>query len=185
MTAVVAAAFAVGGVVWSLLLWAPTTVELDAGPTAFAGSADVVSLADYGARGTHVVDYRHGATVDITVPLRNDGPLPVAVQSVTTGTDPLPLLELRGVEGLPLELSPGERGAVVLRAVLGNCAYYHEREVQSVDALRLDVAVLGRSAPRWVALDRRLLVHSPMIVGCPDRKLNRQADNRSDLTRER
>jgi hypothetical protein len=32
-----------------------------------------------------------------------------------------------------------------------------------------------------VPFDRPLLVHSPMIVGCPDRKLNRQADNRKDL----
>jgi hypothetical protein len=26
------------------------------------------------------------------------------------------------------------------------------------------------------------MVHSPMIVGCPDRKLNRQADDRTDLS---
>lgn len=36
---------------------------------------------------------------------------------------------------------------------------------------------------RFVPYDRLVMVHSLMIVGCPERKLNRQADNRSDLTR--
>lgn len=176
----VATVLALGGLLWSLLLWAPTTVELSSGSTTFAGSADVVSLPDYGVRGTHVVDYRHGATVEITVPLRNDGPLPVTVEQVVTGAGVLPLLEVRDVEGLPLSLGAGESGEVVVRAVLGNCAYYHEREVQNVDGLRLEVSVLGRSTGRTVALDRPLLVHSPMIVGCPDRKLDRQANDRTD-----
>jgi hypothetical protein len=175
-----AAAAVLAGLVWSALLWAPTTLDVGAGQTGFGGTADVVTLDHYGTRGTHVVDYRHGADVSITVPLRNDGPLPITVTSVATGAGVFPLLEVVDVPGLPLELGPGEQGDVVLEAVLGNCRYYHEREVQNVDGLVVGAEVLGRSASTSVALDSPLLIHSPMIVGCPDRMLNRQYYNRSD-----
>ena len=175
-----AGAAVLAGLVWSLLLWAPGTLDVAAGETRFGGSADVVSLEHYGARGTHVIDYRHGADVTITVPLRNDGPLPVTVTSVATGAGVFPLLEVRDVPGLPLELGPGEQGDVVVEGVLGNCRYYHEREVQNVDGLVVEAEVLGRSTATTVALDSPLLVHSPMIVGCPDRQLNRQAYDRTD-----
>jgi hypothetical protein len=179
-TAALVVGLVVTGLVWSLLLWAPASVELRAGQTAFGGRAEVVSLADYGPRGTHVVDYRHGATVDVTVPIHNGGPLPVTVTSVGTGAGVLPLLEVRDVTGVPLELGPGETGEVALRGVLGNCAYYHEREVQVVEALVVRADVLGRSTTRSVLLDSPVVVHSPMIVGCPDRKLDRQANDRVD-----
>lgn len=181
LRAVLAGLLVLAGVVWSVLLWAPTTVELAAGRTAFTGSADVVSLEHYGARGTHVVDYRHGADLTVTVPVTNDGPLPVTVTSVATGAGVFPLLDVRETPGLPLTLRPGESGDVVLDAVLGNCRYYHEREVQNVDGVVLGVEVLGRSTTAAVALDSPLLLKSPMIVGCPDRKLDRQAFDRSDV----
>ena len=177
---VVAAAAVLAGLLWSALLWAPGTVDLAAGRTAFAGSADVVSLEHYGARGTHVVDYRHGADLTVTVPVRNDGPLPVTVTSVATGSGVFPLLTVQGAPALPLRLGPGEQGEVVLDAVLGNCRYYHEREVHNVDGLVLGVEVLGRATTATVPLDSPLLVKSPMIVGCPDRMLDRQQFDRSD-----
>jgi hypothetical protein len=185
LATVLAALLALGGLAWSvLLLWAPSTVDVAAGRTAFAGEAVVVTVPEYGPRGTHVVDYRYGADLSITVPLRNDGALPVEVTSVATGAGVLPLLEVTSVEGLPLSLAPGEQGEVVLRSVLTHCAYYHEREVQNVRdlVLAVDVGVgpLSRPAGLVLPLDRPLLVHSPMIVGCPDRTIDRQADNRSD-----
>lgn len=173
------------GLAWTgALVWAPGTLALRAGTTGFGGQAAVVTVPGYGARGTDVVDYADGATVELTVPLRNDGPLPVTVTSAGTGEGVLPLLEVRDVVGLPLDLAPGERGEVVLRGVLTNCAWYHEREIQNLDRLRLGVAPalpLAATTALDVPLERPVLVHSPMIVGCPDRKLDRQANDRRDV----
>ena len=167
----------------ALLVWAPTTVDLSAGRTAFAGGTEVTTVPDYGPRGTHVVDYRDGEELKITVPVRNDGPLPVTVEDASTGAGVLPLLDVREVVGLPLRLGAGESGELVVRAVLGNCVHYHERQVQNVDALSLVVRpALPLAGERTVPvpLDRPLLVHSPMIVGCPDRTVDRNDDHRSD-----
>lgn len=172
-----------GAAATALLLWAPSSVELTAGRTAFSGEAEVVGVPGYGQRGTDAVHYLDGATLHITVPVRNDGPLPVTVEDVTTGAGVLPLLDVRAVEGLPLRLGAGEQGDVVLRAVLTNCERYNERQVQNVDAVQLSVQpALPLSAERSVSvpLDRPLLVHSPMIVGCPDRTLDRNDDLRRD-----
>jgi hypothetical protein len=175
---------AVLGLLWSAgLLLAPGSVALSAGSTSFGGAAPVTTVPGFGLRGTHVVGYAHGADLEVRVPVRNDGPLPVTVTSAATGAGVLPLLEVRSVEGLPLRLGPGQTGELVLRAVLGNCAYYHEREAQNVDALRLDVqpgVPLAGVVRSVVPLDRPLLARSPMIVRCPDRKLDRQAADRSD-----
>ena len=173
----------VGLAATALLLWAPTSVALGSGRATFSGSAEVVGVPGYGPRGTDSVHYEHGATLDITVPVRNDGPLPVTVEEVVTGAGVLPLLDVRSTTGLPLSLQPGEEGEVVVRAVLTNCRHYHERQVQNVDALQLRVRpALPLAADRTVglALERPLLVHSPMVVGCPDRTLDRNDDHRSD-----
>jgi hypothetical protein len=77
---------------------------------------------------------------------------------------------------------PGETGRFEVTAVLGNCKFFHEREVQNFSSIDLGFSVLGQEGTRTVALDRPLMVHSPMIVGCPDRLLNRQGNDRSDLT---
>lgn len=181
---VVAAAVALLGLsATALLLWAPTTLELTAGRTTFSGEAEVVGVPGYGPRGTDAVHYLDGATVDVSVPLRNDSPLPVTVDDVSTGAGVLPLLDVRSVDGLPLRLGAGEQGEVVLRAVLTNCSRYHERQVQNVDALRVSLRpALPLTAGRTVSvpLDRPLLVHSPMIVGCPSRTLDRNDDLRRD-----
>jgi hypothetical protein len=180
----VALALLLGGLVWSALLWAPSTAAVEAGQTRFAGSASVATVPEYGLRGTHIVPYDGGAELSITVPVRNDGRLPLTVTSAATGAGVLPLLEVRSVDGLPLSLAPGQQGDVVLRAVLANCAYYHEREIQNVDGLVLGADVgfgpLSRSTTLTVPLDSPILVKSPMIVKCQERKINRQANNRSD-----
>ncbi|MEX2291155.1 MAG: recombinase family protein [Mycobacteriales bacterium] len=50
---------------------------------------------------------------------------------------------------------------------------------------RVDRVVVFHTSRLWRNREERaqaqLLVHSPMIVGCPDRKLDRQAADRSDL----
>jgi hypothetical protein len=159
--------------------------SLSAGTAAFGGTAPVVTLPDYGPQGMHVVGYEHGATTRITVPVRNDGLLPVTVTSAALDGGVAPLLAVREVAGLPLTLGPGETGKVDVTAELANCRYFHEREVQNYAGveLRFDVlGGLGGQGTQTVAFDRPLMVHSPMIVGCPDRLLNRQGNDRSDLT---
>jgi hypothetical protein len=175
----VALVLVLAGAVWSLLLWAPASASLAAGTSRFAPETAAVTVPGYGPRGTHVVDYRHGAPVEVVVPLRNDGPLPLRVTSVTAaGREVLPLLRLDGAD-LPVTVPAGGTAEVVLRGVLGNCAYYHERQVQNVDGVQVEAQVLGRSTTRQVPLDRPLLVHSPMIVSCPDRTLTRNDDRRT------
>jgi hypothetical protein len=173
------AALAGGGVVTA----APAVVELAPVTPAFSGDVPTATLPSYGARGMHVVGYEHGRTSRMTLTLRNTGPLPMTVTSLAMGDDVAPLLAVAAVRGLPLDLGPGERGELVVDAVLGNCRFTHERQVETHDGVRLGFRVLGSSGVRDVPFDRPLLVHSPMIVGCPDRKLNRQADNRKDLLR--
>jgi hypothetical protein len=179
---VLAAAVAVVGLLWSAaLVLAPGTTELSAGTTALSGAAPLRTVPEYGARGMHVVGYAHGAGLDLRVPLRNDGPLPVTVTRASTGAGAFPLLAVTA-EGLPLSLAPGGTGELVLRGVLGNCAYYHEREAQDVSALVLEVRPdlpLAGTTTTVVPLDRPVFVRSPMIVRCPDRLLDRQARDRS------
>ena len=149
----------------------------------FGGSAPAVTLPTYGLKGMYVVGYEHGETARISLPIANDGPLPVTVQAVDLGGGVAPLLVVREVSGLPLSLGPGEEGVVEVTAELANCRFFHEREVQNFASFRATVSLLGQESTRVVEYDRPIMVHSPMLVGCPDRKLNREADDRSDLVR--
>lgn len=180
-----ASVLALLGLGWTgLALWAPSTVDLAAGSTRVDGAPPVVTVPEYGDDGTTVVAYRHGQSVEITVPLRNDGPLPVRVTGVATGAGVFPLLEVRSVEGLPRTIGPGDTGEVVLRAVLGNCRYYNERQLQLVRSLVVDVdsvVPFAGSTREELPLAQPLLVKSPMIVGCPDRTLTREDDSRADV----
>jgi len=162
---------------------APAVAELGPVTPSFSGPVPVQTLTSYGARGMYVVGYEHGRSTQMTLALHNSGPLPLTVTSLDLGAGVAPLLDVTAVAGLPLSLGPGERGEAVATVRLDNCRFSHEREVETHDGLRVGVRVLGRASAREVPFDRPLLVHSPMIVGCPDRKLNRQAANRSDLTR--
>jgi hypothetical protein len=166
----------------AVLRAAPGMVRFDHVAPVFGGSAPVVTLPDYGISGTYVVGYEHGATARMTLPVHNSGPLPVTVTSLDLGGGVAPLLAVQDVVGLPLSLGAGETGTVEVTAELANCRYFHEREVQYYEDLTLGFSVLGQESTRTVAYDRPVMVHSPMIVGCPDRKLNRQADDRTDLT---
>lgn len=162
---------------------APAAAELGPVVPRFDGSVPVQTLPSYGARGMHVVGYEHRATTQVELTLVNDGPLPLAVTSLALPGGVAPLLDLDDVRGLPLALGPGERGQLTGTVRLDNCRFSHEREVEVHDGVRVGLRVLGRTATRVVPFDRPLLVHSPMIVGCPDRLLDRQGADRSDLLR--
>ena len=161
---------------------APATVGFASVAPAFAaGEVPSRTLPSYGARGMHVLGYVHEATTELTLPVRNTGPLPVTVTSLELA-GVAPLLALQEVRGLPVTLAPGETADLRATGVLANCRFTHEREVEVHEGLRVGFRVLGADGVREVAFDRPVVVHSPMIVGCPERLLDRQANDRSDLT---
>jgi hypothetical protein len=53
--------------------------------------------------------------------------------------------------------------------------------MQIYDGVTVGFRSLGRSGERRAAFDRPIMVKGPMLVGCPGRKLDRSAENRSDL----
>jgi hypothetical protein len=159
---------------------APSTVGFAAVAPAFGGEVPVRTLPSYGVRGMHVLGYVHQATTELTLPVHNTGRLPVTVTSLELA-GLAPLLALQEVRGLPLALAPGESAQVRATALLANCRFTHERELEVHDGLRIGFRVLGAEGVRQVPFDHPVMVHSPMIVGCPERKLDRQANDRSDL----
>lgn len=167
----------------SALSYAPSAVRIDPVAPAFAGTAPQVTLPTYGLKGMHVIGYEHGASAVLTLPIHNGGVLPLTVTSVDLGGGVAPLLEVGDVRGLPLTVPPGATRSLEVSATLANCKFFHEREVQNYPSVRLGFSVLGQEGVRDVPYDRPLMVHSPMIVGCPDRLLDRQANDRSDLVR--
>lgn len=166
----------------SVLRALPGTVTFGAIRPVFGGSAPVVTLPTYGPKGMYVVGYEHGATTRITLPVHNTGLLPLTVTSIGLDGGVTPLLQVREVSGLPLSIGAGETATLEITAELGNCKFFHEREVQNYAGVDLGFSVLGQAGMRAVELDRPIMVHSPMIVGCPDRLLNRQGNDRTDLT---
>jgi len=168
------------GVIGSVVVAAPRSVSFAPVVPRIVG-APVVSVPEYGVRGATIVGYEHRASAEIALPVRNEGRLPVTLTSVTLGGGPAPLLAVRAVAGLPVTLWPGRSGTVTVTADLINCRYFHEREQQTYDGATFGGSVLGRDIETRVLFDRPVLVRSPMIVGCPDRKLNRQADDRTGL----
>lgn len=177
---VVAALLAITGLVASLLLAAP-------GLASFAETAPVatgspyVTVPEYGARGAYILGYEHGARVELAVPIRNTGRLPLTVTTVSLQAGVAPLLLVRGAHGLPVTLAPGRSATVTLRAELTNCRYYHERAMQIYDAVTVAYTSLWRAGQRTVRFDRPIYLKGPMLVGCPGRKLDRNAENRSGL----
>lgn len=162
---------------------APAAVAFgDVVPTFAAGPVATMTLPAYGERGMHVVDYQHHQAVEVSLELRNTGLVPLTVTSVALPAAVAPLLSLEGTDAVALSLLPGERGTVHGTLQLDNCKYTHERQAEIRESLQVAYSVLGSTGEQSVALDRPLVVRSPMVVGCPDRKLNRQADNRRDLT---
>jgi hypothetical protein len=176
----VAAMLVVTGLAASVIVGAPRAASF-ASTAPRAVGAPYVTVQEYGPRGAYVLGSVHGAQVRLTVPITNTGRLPLTVTSVALGGGPAPLVAVRGVTGLPLTLWPGRSGSVTLQAELTNCRYYHERAMQTFAGVTVRFRSLGRPGQRRVAFDRPIMVKGPMLVGCPGRKLDRSAVNRSDL----
>jgi hypothetical protein len=150
---------------------------------AATGAPRLTELADLGERGTYVLEYLDGAPVTLTIPLRNDGLLPTTVTSVRLTDEVRPLIEVGPSAQLPLTLGPGEEIELQITARLDNCEWYHERAIQRYPSALITSRTLGRSVTKAVPLRHELIVHAPMIVGCPDGKLDRTHYNRSDIDR--
>lgn len=175
---VLAAGAVVAVVAGAAVLAVPGTTRVAvAGETRFGGDAPGVTVPAYGDRGSDVIGYVHGASWEVRVPVRNDGAVPVEVISAVLSEKRFPLLQAQASArvGIPA----GEVREVVLRGVMRNCRFFHERELELHERVHLQLRVLGSSVSREVALRRPVLVRSPMIVGCPDRKLARDEVNRT------
>lgn len=171
---------AVAGLATSLVVAAPRLASFgDVAPRAVG--APYVTVPEYGAKGAHILGYVHEAQVQITLPIRNTGRLPVTISSVDLGGGPAPLLAVLGGPGLPVTVWPGRSAEVTVEAVLTNCRYYHERALEIFAGATVGFSSLGRKGVRMVTFDRPIMIKGPMLVGCPGRKLDRSAENRSDL----
>lgn len=163
--------------------WAPVTARLGDGATAaFGAGARTAELAAYGEHGAHVLGYVDGDYTEVTVRVRNGALLPVTVRGARLSEEPLTLAPVLGVAAgerpLPVRLGRGEEVELELTVRFDHCDYYHERALEILPAVLVDVSVLGRPGTTEVTLDRPVLVRSPMIVDCPDRLLDRQARTR-------
>ena len=177
---VLAAALALAGFAGSGLLVAPGLAEVSFGTPTVSG-VPWVTIPEYGPKGAYVLGYVHNTPVRLGLPVRNNGPLPITVDTVRLVTAPAPLFSLDRAEGLDVHLGAGETKTVWLTGTLANCRYSTERDLQTYAGLQVTGSTLGRDLTRTVAFDRPIYVKSPMIVTCPDRKLNRDTVNRSDL----
>jgi hypothetical protein len=162
------------------LLGAPYLIRLEAGgPPRFSPGA-AVTVPAYGS---HILAYSYGAEFTVDVRLVNRGILPLTITRIRLTDEPRPLVETTSVhvdgQRLPMTLWPGESADVALRARFANCRYYHERELQTMPGALVDGHLLGRPVTQIAAFDHDLVVHSPMIVGCPNRTLARDDDIRN------
>jgi hypothetical protein len=133
----------------------------------------------YGAAGTYALHYRYGETVTLRVPLANDSPVPLHVTDVELVEPTYPLLEPVGDGPRPFTLLPGQDGSVELAFEYTNCRYYHERANNTVDRVRVTGTVLGREVVRTVELVTPVVVHSQVIINCPERTFVRGDDRRT------
>lgn len=158
-------------------LLAPHLVRV-APPQVALGPGDGLVIEGYGAAGTYALHYRYGETVTISVPVANDSPVPLRVTDVELVEPAYPLLEPVPGDLEPFTLLPGVDGSVDLSFEFANCRYYHERANNSVDAVRITGTVLGREVTRTVELAVPLVVHSQVILNCPERTFVRGDDRR-------
>lgn len=176
----VAVLVAVGGLTMSVTSLAPRAASFAQAQPQVAG-APLVTVAEFGPRGAHILGYEHGRAVTVTLPVHNTGRLPLTITSADMPDGPVPLLDITSARGLPLSLGAGETKDLVLTGTLGNCRWYHERALETYTGVTLEFRSLGWSGTGSVRFDRPLMVRSPMLASCPDRKLDRQADRRSLL----
>lgn len=165
------------GLVAGVWLVAPFLVRV-APPQVALGPGDGLLVEGYGATGTYALHYRYGETVTVSVPVANDSPVPLRVTDVELVEPSYPLLEPVDTDLEPFTLLPGADGSVDLTFEFANCRYYHERANNHVDSVRITGTVLGREVTRTVELAVPLVVHSQVILDCPERTFVRGDDRR-------
>lgn len=152
------------------------------GQVTVTGTDRTVHLEGYGAHGSTIVAYEHGALVTVRFAIANRGVLPVTVEALDPFPELLGMLEPVRVEvegeSLPARLGPREQASVRVIARFDNCEYFTERAVNQFASARLDLRVLGVARTVAMPYDDVLLVRSPTIVDCPDRVLDRSAKQR-------
>ncbi|MGH3442820.1 MAG: hypothetical protein ACRDUY_12405 [Nitriliruptorales bacterium] len=154
-------------------------------------------LETFGASGSVVFRYEHGAETFYAVTLRNEGRLAVTVTGLGQDIE-LPLLDPVELRYFPqahvattdpvaasspftaFAIPPSEERTVLVRARFDNCEYYTERALEVVETLRVAFRVLGIPSDARVALPRQLIVRSPTILRCPDRTADRGENRRTD-----
>lgn len=141
-------------------------------------AADGLLVPGYGPAGTLALHYRYGERMTVTLPLESSSVVPFRVTGVELVQPAYPLLEPVGGPVEPVSLGPFGEGAVVLELEFANCRYYHERANNTYDQVRLTGTALGREATRTVDLAVPLVVHSQVILDCPERTFVRGDDRR-------
>lgn len=158
-------------------LLAPQAV-LVAAPQPSVPVADGLLVAGYGPTGTVALHYRYGERMALTLPLESSSVVPFRVTGVELVQPAYPLLEPVGGPVDPVALGPFGEGEVVLELEFANCRYYHERANNTYDQVRLTGTALGREVTRTVDLAVPLVVHSQVILNCPERTFVRGDDRR-------
>lgn len=171
------------------LWWAlPSLVPLDQGAAiTFDEEAIAAEVTSLGERGAYALRYVDGGYTTLTVPVTNDGPLPIRVVGARLSDDVRPLLATvsvvagdpaAGDSGSAATLAPGGSTQMTVTVRHDHCEYYTERALGVFRGLDVEIEVLGRRATRHVSFDHDLVVRSPMMVTCPDRVRDRDGNQR-------
>lgn len=171
--------YAVAGFVGLALGWAllPFGVRIGQHVTPELPVDAGLLLPEYGDEGTYALHYRHHEEVTITVPISNDGPLPIRISQADLDSSPLPLL-VPVDDNLPLRVGPWAEGELELTLEFDNCRHYHERSADTWDHVDVEGSVFGRGFEREVTLTYPIALHGQVINNCPDRTLTRGDDVR-------
>ncbi len=160
--------------VWALL---PLGVRLDQEVTPALPVDAGLQIPEYGREGTFALHYRHHDEVTLTVPVDNNGPLPLRIDHADLDAGPLPLL-VPVADNLPVEVGAWDDAELELTFRFDNCRYYHERSAVTWDHVDVDGSVLRRGFDRELALELPIALHGQVIRNCPDRTLVRGDDVR-------
>lgn len=178
-TAALVAAAVLLGLWWTAV---PRATALAQGVRVAAEGTDVATIASLGERGAYALHYEDHGYVTLRVPVRNEGPLPLTLRGAALSDEVLPLLAdvlAATPDGsLPARVGPGEELELSLTVRMDNCEYYTERAMGVFDGLALDVDVLGRRTTERLTFAHDLVVRSPMMVTCPSRVRDRDANQR-------
>lgn len=159
---------------------APRAVELSQGvELAFEGEAPVTTLPHFDGTGIYAVGYQHDASTRITIPVRNDGWVPIELTSLELSDWNRPMLEIVGVEGLPVRLGRGEQVELGVHARFDNCEYYTERALDLYPEARVGYRALGIDGTTEVSFRHPMAVRSPTMLRCEERVMDRSARQRN------